>query len=133
LSNEASAIRDHLRLHCYILYRDYCGLGWWATVNNEIRRKSAGRRAKSETTKQINDLLHCITSGRKETSASLLGNNALTDIANQLAYAHKHDVPFQFLLGFLAHVGFDNAAERERHGLFESWHPQSATVNQPSI
>jgi len=54
-----------------------------------------------------------------------LSSDAIADMANQLAYAHKHNVPFPFLLGFLTHVGFDEAARKAREGTYEDWHPSA--------
>jgi len=61
----------------------------------------------------------------------VLTSAAIVDMANQLAYAKRHEVPFQFLIGFLAEVQVDLAAKKERAGEWEDWHPLSGQVKTP--
>lgn len=123
-SKEQSTINDFLRLHTYILVRDFEGLRWWKHIEKAIYRQTPGRRARSENTKKFTDVLHYILTAPQAAPVAL-PTDALSDIANQLAYAAKHNVPFQFLIGFLMHVGLDKAAANERAGKYEAWCPYS--------
>lgn len=118
------ALRNDLRRNVYILMRDLDGLKWWRHVENLVQRKSPGKRARSITAKRYADVLHYILRD-DETGNVLLPSPAIGEISNQLAYAHRHDVPFPFLSGFLSEVHFEKAAQKERANEWESWHPSS--------
>lgn len=81
--------------------------------------------AKERPCEEISDLLHYILRDEETGELVVLYTAALGDMANQLAYAQRHEVPFQFLIGFLYEVRFERAAEKERSGGWEAWHPRS--------
>ncbi|QXI66103.1 hypothetical protein CP157_03895 (plasmid) [Paracoccus marcusii] len=122
-SRAIAKIYDDLRLKTYILVRDMEGLGVWPHVDVIVARTTPGRRAKNQMTRRFIDVLYFLSQAEGPIG---LERKVLADFANQLAYAHRHDVPFQFLLGFLAQVGFDEAARKERADLYEPWHPKYA-------
>ena len=121
-SKEESAMRDHLRLLTYILVKDFEGLRWWPHIEPVIHRGTPGRRPDSDSAKRFTDVLWHITGFDQGEAAIPLSSDALSDMANQLAYASKHDVPFQFLIGFLMQVGLENAAANERKKSYEPWY-----------
>lgn len=120
-SKGVAKIYNDLRLKTYMVVREMESRGVWGHVDPLVARATPGRRAKNPMTKRFIDVLFFLSQSE---GSIFLERKALADIANQLAYADRHDVPFQFLLGFLAHVGFDKAAERERAGRYEIWHPK---------
>ena len=122
-TKEESAMRDLLRLLTYVLVREFEGLRWWPHIEPVIHRSTPGRRPDSDSAKRFTDVLRHITGYDQGEAAISLSSDALSDMANQLAYASKHDVPFQFLIGFLMQVGLENAAANERSESFEPWHP----------
>jgi len=126
-SREITDIHNNLRFDVYILVREVKRLEWWGHVKEMVDRKTPGRRAKNLTARRyIEVLYYLINDPEPGTNLSeLLSSDAIADMANQLAYAHKHDVPFPFLLGFLTHVGFDEAARKAREGTYEDWHPSA--------
>lgn len=99
------------------------GLGWWPYVENMVHRKTAGRRASNLETKEFNNVLRRILPPKSDVVNPILKPNMLGDIANQLGYALKHDIPFQFLIGFLKEVGIEKAAAKQRAKEYEEWHP----------
>lgn len=126
--DDLSAIQNDLRFYVYILVRDMKGLGWWEHIEPLIERKTPGRRAGTAAARGFADVLFYIVnqSGPATGLGNLLSSNAIADMANQLAYAYRHDVPFPYLLGFLTHVGFDEAARKQRAGgTYERWHPSA--------
>jgi hypothetical protein len=125
LTNREETIRNDLRRNTYILVREFVGQKWWRYIEHLVQRKTPGRRAKSQTTKQFSDVLRYILSDHETGKLLVLDPAAIGDMANQLAYAQRHDVPFQFLIGFLAEVRFEQAAAKERKGDWEDWHPRS--------
>lgn len=124
LSKEEGALRNDLRRNVYVLMRELEGLKWWLHVESLVQRRTPGKRPRSPFAKKYSDLLHYILRDSKTGELSVLDSAAIGDMANQLAYAQRHSVPFQFLIGFLSEVGFDRAAEEERSGGWEDWHPR---------
>lgn len=122
LSREEYDLRNAFRRNVYILVRDFEGLKWWPHVDSLIKRDTVGKRPRSPVAKHIADVLHFILRDENGDLPDVLNSAAVVDMANQLAYALRHEVPFQFLIGFLAEVQFDKAAERERAGAWEDWH-----------
>lgn len=125
LSKEEDALRNEFRRNVYALMRELVGLKWWRLVEPLVQRKTPGKRPRSPFAKKFSDLLHYILRDAKTGELTVFDSAAIGDIANQLAYAQRHDVPYQFLIGFLRDVGFDQAAEKERSDAWEAWHPRS--------
>lgn len=134
LSAEEAELRNEFRRNVYVLVRDLDGLKWWPHIQSLIRRQTAGKRPSSVVAKPIADLIHFILRQKDDDQKEMLSSAAIVDMANQLAYAKRHDVPFQFLIGFLLEVKMDRAAEKERSGAWEDWHPRSrpSRSTQPS-
>lgn len=126
-----AAAMDDLRRHTYFLVREMTGLGWWPIIEELVHHNAPGRRSNNADTKRFNDVLRYIVTPEVEGSDPLLGVNARGDIANQLAYALKHGVPYQFLIGFLKEVGMDRAAREQRADHYEEWHPMAHSPAKP--
>lgn len=122
--SEEEALRNELRRNAYILMHVLDDRKAWHLIEDLIQRKTPGKRARSHMAKRYVDLLHYILRD-DETGNVLLPSPAIGEISNQLAYAHRHDVPFPFLSGFLSEVHFEKAAQKERANEWESWHPSS--------
>ncbi|MCZ0963506.1 hypothetical protein [Paracoccus benzoatiresistens] len=120
-SGDLAKIYNDLRLKTYMVVREMERLGVWEHVDALVARATPGRRAKNLMTRRFIDVLFFLSQSE---GSILLERKVLADFANQLAYAHRHDVPFQFLLGFLAEIGFDEAARKERADQYEIWHPK---------
>lgn len=128
LSREEDNLRNEFRRNVYILVREIEGQKWWPHVDGLIKRQTAGKRPTSPVAKSIADLLHFILREKEEADPAVLDNAAIVDMANQLAYALRHEVPFRFLIGFLLEVRFDKAAQKERAGEWEEWRPSHQKV-----
>ena len=128
LSTEEAQLRNEFRRNVYVLVRDLDGLKWWPYIENLIKRDTAGKRPSSVVAKPIADLMHFVLGGKDGDEPKILSSAAIVDMANQLAYAKRHEVPFQFLIGFLAEVQVDAAAKKERAGEWEDWYPLNGRV-----
>lgn len=123
-------LRNKFRCNVYTLMRELDGLDWWQFVEPLVQRKTPGKRPRSPFAKKFSDLLHYILRNTKTGKLIVFDSAAIGDVANQLAYAQRHDVPFQFLIGFLYEIGFDQAAEGERSGGWEDWYPHDLRSEQ---
>ena len=134
LSKDEARLRNEFRRNVYVLVRELDGLKWWPRIESLIKRETAGKRPSSSVAKPIAELLHFILRDNNGELPDALNSAAIVDMANQLAYAKRHKVPFQFLIGFLAEVQFDIAAQKERAGEWEEWHRLSgrAETAKPS-
>lgn len=126
-------LRNDLRRNTYILFRELHGLRLWETVSDLVERKSPGKRQHSLFAKELSSLLHYILGSSDGEKPSPLPSAVIADMANQLAYAARHEVPFQFLIGFLSEVGFENAAVKGRSGTVEKWYGKSKLARKDVI
>lgn len=122
---ETEKLRNDLRRDVYVLMRDIEGLKWWSYIEPIVQRNTRGKRARSLLAQRYTDVLHYILRDEKSGGTIILDGAAIGEVANQLAYAHRHEVPFPFLIGFLSEVHFETAATKERSGNWEDWYPHS--------
>lgn len=122
--SEFAKAHDEFRRCAYILTQLVKPPEVWPTIKGIVHRDFPGPTASSKNARKINCLLHHIIQTSASDGVETLDADALGAIANQLAYALKHEVPFPFLIGFLKEVRMDEAARKERTGRYEEWHPK---------
>jgi hypothetical protein len=122
--SEFARAHDEFRRCAYILTQLVKQPEVWPTIKGIVHREFFGRPPSSKIARQISYILHHIIQTSASDGVETLDADALTTIANQLAYALKHEVPFPFVIGFLKEVRMDEAAHRQRAGLYEDWHPK---------
>jgi len=136
-SKQVTRLYNNLRKHVYIIVRDSQANGCWTHIEALVRRNRAGKQAKSQTAQMFADVFNYLLNadlnelGDTEALNALLDKDAVNKMSHQIAYASRHDVPFQFLRGFLLQVGLDEAVKKERKGSHEKWHPLCAFDKKP--